>query len=59
MWSDCGVPTHVIAGFQPEVAMAIVQFSLDLEPLCPALDVDEALALLRTAQTSSKHHGDA
>jgi rsbT antagonist protein RsbS len=36
----------VVAGFQPEVALAMVQFRLDLAPLQPALDLDEALALL-------------
>ena len=36
----------VIVGVQPDVAIAMVHFSLDLEPLRTALDVDEALALL-------------
>lgn len=39
----------VVAGIQPEVAMAMVQFNLDLDTLSPALDVDQALALLRAA----------
>ena len=36
----------VIAGIQPEVAIAMVQFDLDLEPLRTALDLDEAIELL-------------
>jgi rsbT antagonist protein RsbS len=36
----------VIAGIQPDVAIAMVQFDLNLEPLRAALDLDEALALL-------------
>jgi rsbT antagonist protein RsbS len=38
----------VIVGIQPDVAVAMVQFSLNLEPLRTALDLDEALALLET-----------
>ena len=49
-----GVST-VIAGIQPDVAIAMVHFTLDLEPLRTALDVDDALALLdrRTHQDGS------
>ena len=36
----------VIAGIRPEVAFALVQFRIDLEPLRAALDLDEAVALL-------------
>ena len=36
----------VIVGIQPDVAMAMVQFRLHLEPLHTALDLEEALALL-------------
>jgi rsbT antagonist protein RsbS len=36
----------VIVGIQPDVAVAIVQFRLNLEPLRTALDLDAALALL-------------
>ncbi len=36
----------VVVGIQPDVAIAMVQFSLNLEPLRASLDVDEALALL-------------
>jgi len=38
----------VIVGIQPEVAVAMVRFRLNLEPLRTALDLDEALALLET-----------
>jgi rsbT antagonist protein RsbS len=38
----------VIVGIQPDVAIAMVQFRLNLEPLRTALDLDEALALLGT-----------
>jgi rsbT antagonist protein RsbS len=38
----------VIVGIQPDVAVAMVQFRLNLEPLRTALDLDEALALLDT-----------
>jgi rsbT antagonist protein RsbS len=36
----------VIVGIQPDVAVAMVQFHLNLEPLRTALDLDEGLALL-------------
>jgi rsbT antagonist protein RsbS len=36
----------VIVGIQPEVAVAMVQFRLNLEPLHTALDLEEGLALL-------------
>jgi rsbT antagonist protein RsbS len=36
----------VIVGIQPDVAIAMVQFRLNLEPLRVALDLDEAIALL-------------
>ena len=36
----------VIVGIQPEVAVAMVQFGLNLEPLHTALDLEEALELL-------------
>jgi rsbT antagonist protein RsbS len=36
----------VIIGIQPDVAIAMVQFRLNLEPLRVALDLDEAIALL-------------
>ena len=36
----------VIVGIQPDVAVAMVQFQLDLDPLQTALDLEEALHLL-------------
>jgi rsbT antagonist protein RsbS len=36
----------VIVGIQPEVAVAMVQFKLNLEPLHTALDLEEGLELL-------------
>ena len=36
----------VIVGIQPDVAIAMVQFRLNLEPLRVALDLDAAKALL-------------
>lgn len=36
----------VIVGVQPDVAIAMVQFDLNLEPLRTALDLEEGLALL-------------
>ena len=36
----------VIVGIQPDVAIAMVQFHLNLEPLRATLDLDEAFALL-------------
>ena len=45
-----GANTFVV-GIKPDVAIAMVHFRLDLEPLHAALDLDEALALLdRAAQ---------
>jgi rsbT antagonist protein RsbS len=36
----------VIVGIRPDVAIALVQFNLDLRPLKTALDLDEARELL-------------
>ena len=36
----------VIVGIRPDVAIALVQFDLNLEPLRTALDLDEAIELL-------------
>ena len=36
----------IVVGIQPDVAIAMVHFDLNLEPLRAALDVDEALTLL-------------
>jgi rsbT antagonist protein RsbS len=44
----------VLVGIQPDVAMAMVQFQLDLAPLHTALDLDEGLAVLRR----TAHGGD-
>jgi rsbT antagonist protein RsbS len=38
--------TTVIVGIQPEVAVAMVQFQLNLEPVHTALDLEEGLDLL-------------
>lgn len=40
----------VLVGVQPDVAIAMVQFRLDLHPLVTALDLDEALELLDGAK---------
>jgi rsbT antagonist protein RsbS len=40
----------VVVGIQPDVAIAMVQFRLNLEPLQTALDLDEALAVLDRAE---------
>ncbi len=45
-----GVET-IVVGVQPEVAIAMVHFKLDLHPLRTALDVDEALDVLDRAAT--------
>jgi rsbT antagonist protein RsbS len=36
----------LIVGIQPDVAIAMVQFDLNLEPLHTALDLEEALTML-------------
>ncbi|HZM19829.1 MAG TPA: STAS domain-containing protein [Gaiellaceae bacterium] len=36
----------VVVGIRPDVAIALVQFDLNLEPIRAALDVDEALEVL-------------
>ena len=36
----------VVVGIQPDVAIAMVQFDLDLAPLHAALDLDSAITLL-------------
>jgi len=40
----------IIVGIQPDVAIAMVHFKLNLAPLRTALDLDEALALLDGAK---------
>jgi rsbT antagonist protein RsbS len=44
----------IIVGIRPEVAIAMVHFDLNLEPLRSALDLDEALALFD--QMSRENH---
>ena len=41
----------IVVGIQPDVAIAMVQFDLNLEPLRAALDLDEALAAARRHHT--------
>lgn len=47
----------VIVGIRPDVAIALVQFDLNLEPLRTALDIDEAIEVLdrRTARNGRTH----
>ena len=47
----------VIVGIAPDVAIAMVQFRLNLEPLRAALDLDEALAILRRATQKGAEDG--
>jgi rsbT antagonist protein RsbS len=48
----------VIVGIQPDVAVAMVQFRLNLAPLQTALDLEEALALLdRNARRRERDDG--
>jgi rsbT antagonist protein RsbS len=36
----------IVVGVRPDVAIAMVQFNLNMEPLRAALDLDEAIAVL-------------
>jgi rsbT antagonist protein RsbS len=47
----------VIVGIQPEVAIAMVHFKLDLAPLRTALDLDAALAQLDCEAQRDRGHG--
>jgi rsbT antagonist protein RsbS len=47
----------IVVGIQPDVAIAMVHFDLNLEPLQAALDVDEALALLGGVDVGGKDEG--
>ena len=47
----------VIVGIQPDVAVAMVQFRLNLEPLQTALDLEEALELLDRNTRRREHDG--
>jgi rsbT antagonist protein RsbS len=40
----------IVVGIQPDVAIAMVQFDLNLRPLQTALDLDEALGILGQEQ---------
>ena len=48
----------VIVGIRPDVAIALVQFDLNLEPLRAALDMDEAIALLDHLTARNGGDGD-
>ena len=47
----------VIVGIRPDVAIALVQFDLNLEPLRAALDIDEAITLLDHLTARNGGHG--
>ena len=47
----------VIVGISPDVAIAMVQFRLNLEPLRVALDLDEATALLDRLDRGTSRDG--
>jgi rsbT antagonist protein RsbS len=47
----------VIVGIQPDVAVAMVQFRLNLFPVQTALDLEEALALLDAATNDGGRDG--
>jgi rsbT antagonist protein RsbS len=47
----------VIVGIQPDVAIAMVQFNLNLAPLRTALDLDEALTMLERRTRGDAAHG--
>ena len=47
----------IIVGIQPEVAIAMVHFDLNLEPLRTALDLDEALALFELMSHEDRRGG--
>ena len=44
----------VIVGIKPDVAIAMVQFNLNLQPLRAVLDLDEAVALLDRLTTGGE-----
>jgi rsbT antagonist protein RsbS len=45
----------IVVGIQPDVAIAMVHFKLNLAPLRTALDLDEALTLLDASHADSEH----
>lgn len=44
----------IVVGIQPDVAIAMVQFRIDLHPLQTALDLDEALEILDAASENAR-----
>lgn len=48
----------VIVGIRPDVAIALVQFNLDLRPLKTAHDLDEARAVLERAESRGSVDGE-
>ena len=46
----------VVVGIRPDVAIALVQFDLNLDPLQAALDLDEALDILGNADGEGVRH---
>ena len=48
----------VVVGIQPDVAIAMVQFDLNLQPLQTALDLDEALVMLGQEQEQEQEEED-
>ena len=52
-----GAATYVV-GIRPEVAIALVHFDIDLAPLQTALDLDEALRLLRHRRERQPAYAD-
>jgi rsbT antagonist protein RsbS len=47
----------VIVGIQPDVAVAMVQFQLNLEPLHTALDLEEGLEVLEKQTNGARADG--
>jgi rsbT antagonist protein RsbS len=47
----------VVVGIRPDVAIALVQFDLNLEPIRAALDLDEGVALLDRLTRRDGHTG--
>lgn len=48
----------VIVGIRPDIAIALVQFNLDLRPLKTAHDLDEARAVLERAEFRGSVDGE-
>jgi rsbT antagonist protein RsbS len=47
----------IIVGVRPDVAIAMVHFDLNLDPLRTALDLEEALGLLAARRYGDGQHG--